>query len=270
MAGGFASLCVPVNARQVVTTVPFVAFGGKIYVNASVNGRIPTYFLVDTGATGAVLTQSVADRSAASIVDGRGTLASLTVGGLTVERVAFAARSRSLKLAPALGGEAWSPLAAGLSLQIDYAARRLTIGADMPDEPFGVDIPLELRRVPTVQVVVAGIPRRFVVDTASPVTTIRPGITPTLPPDTRIRLAPVRLYDTWGRLDARAAVALPGPALAVGEIRFDRYPLILHDTPDATRELGFTIDGLLGADFLARYRVTFDLRRALLRLYQVR
>jgi hypothetical protein len=55
--------------------------------------------------------------------------------------------------------------------------------------------------------------------------------------------------------------ALSGAAFALGPIRFEPYPIVVHDTAGVGSELGFQVGGLVGANPLKRYRMSFDLLR---------
>ena len=80
---------------------------------------------------------------------------------------------------PALRGiprremESFSPMALGLSMTIDYATRKLTIGESLPEEPADIRLPMRMHRLAMVRGLInAERPAYFVVDTGGEVISI--------------------------------------------------------------------------------------------------
>lgn len=256
------------------TTIPFRLIDGRIFVRATVNDGMPTDFLLDTGADSVVLTREFAGRRGVPTTRYSGDASGeaglvdlLTVGALTIRHASCNIRPNRFRLAAALGGEALSPLALGLSLDVDFPNGRLTLASDMPETRADAELPFTMHRVPIVEAVLGGAVRRFIVDTASPVTTIMPDAVRTAPGDLE-RAVPVRLFDSRGTLDRSARVLLPGPSFQLASLRVEHFPVIVHDIGTAQRALGVPVDGLIGTNFLKAYRVVFDMKRARLRIHR--
>jgi hypothetical protein len=76
----------------------------------------------------------------------------------------------------------------------------------------------------------------------------------------------MRLFDVWGASQPDAFLLTPGIDLAFGAIRLKEYPVVVRSWPDVQAVHGFEMGGILGHNFLRRYRVTIDLARRVVRL----
>jgi predicted aspartyl protease len=141
----------------VITTVPFVLVRNQIIVQASVNGKGPYSFIVDTGVTPSVIDRATAeaagvaiDTSSSGQASGAGsgtmTVQRAPIGELTLSGVSFrdldalaADLSRlSARLEHPLHGILGDNFFEGRVITIDYAAQRMTIARHAPPLPPGV------------------------------------------------------------------------------------------------------------------------------------
>lgn len=267
-------------SRGRVHSMPFRLDRGKVLVKGKVNGR-EVEFTVDTGAEHTVLSVKTAERvglrpivSTLSAGVGDVGLRGLQVGRIdTLEIGTFkVANVRCMIKNPPLGGlptgetEAFSPLALGLSADVDYRSRILTIGESLPDAPSDVDLPLRVNRLATVRGTVNEDQQtNFVVDTGGEVLSISTATARTLLPPPRPVRIQLKVYGTSG-WDPEAYL-LPGVDLAFDdEIRFDAASVVVLDLRAPSALLGYQIGGIIGHTVLGKYRVRFDLERSLLRL----
>lgn len=145
----------------VITTVPFVLVNNQIVVQASVNGKGPYSFLVDTGVTPSVIDRTAAEAAGVAVDtsragqpsgagSGRMAVHRAAIGELTLSGVSFrdldalaADLSRlSARLAHPLHGILGDNFFEGRVITIDYAAQRMTIARHAPPLPPGaVELP---------------------------------------------------------------------------------------------------------------------------------
>ena len=62
------------------------------------------------------------------------------------------------------------------------------------------------------------------------------------------------------------AYLLPGVGLSFNDIRYDNYSVVVLNLRAPSVLLGYELGGIVGHQFLSRYRVSFDLEHAALRL----
>ncbi|MFB3853026.1 MAG: aspartyl protease family protein [Vicinamibacterales bacterium] len=262
-----------------VHEIPFRLDRGKVIVSGRANGR-PVQFTVDTGAEHTVLTVKTAERvgvkpivTTLSAGVGEvglrglqvGRLDSLEVGTFKVDNVRCMVKNPPLTGLPTAETEAFSPLALGLSAELDYAARTLKIGESIPVVPADVELPLRVNRLATIRGVVNDDRQtNFVVDTGGEVLSISTSTARTLlPPPRPIRIR-LKVYGTSG-WDTEAYL-LPGVDLEFDEIRFQDASVVVLDLRAPSVLLGYQIGGIIGHTVLSKYRVAFDLERSVLRL----
>jgi hypothetical protein len=263
---------------QRVARIPFDIVQNKILFKASVNGGIPTDFILDTGAEHVVWSEQVAPR--AGLHRGGGTSAAggpamtlietLDVGGVTIRRVPGFRRPYPLHVLPNRSGSALSPLSLGLSMVVDYPNRELTIGRRLPHEPADVEIPLHMPGLPIVAVTSGGEPISMLVDTGSEATAVSPSVLGRLTTTPDARRIPMRVLDVWSRPQPDAFLLTPGIDLTIGAIALEDHPVIVRTWADVAAMRDLEIGGVLGHNLLRRYRVSFDLTRRVLRLRQPR
>ena len=191
---------------------------------------------------------------------------SIDIAGVAVRRVPAIIRRDPLRVVPNRSGDAFSPIGLGLSVILDYERRELTLARRLPFEPADVELPLHVLGLPIVVGTSSGGPVSFVIDTGSEATSVS---TDTL---ARAAVAPgarriaMQLFDAWGARQPDAYLLTPGIDLAFGAIRLKDYPVVVRSWPDVQAVHGFEMGGILGHNFLRRYRVTIDLARRVVRL----
>ena len=260
-------------------TIPFRLVDEKVIVQGRVNGGDIVDFVMDTGAEQTVLSQRTAQqlgiRPISTILTAgvgeigfRGLqaarLESIEFGSLGIRNLPVLIKNPPLGGLPTPEAEAFSPLAVGLSMIVDYARREIIIGEELPEEPFEVSMPLRQHRLAVVRGVVNGqIPRSFVVDTGGEVISISRGTANLLPP-LEVRRVPVNVYGTSG-WDEQAYLR-PGTSLAFDQLLVPNYSVVVLNLHRPSALLGFHIGGTVGHHFLRDYRVVLDLGRSEMRL----
>ena len=270
------------SAPGEVHTIPFQLVRDKVVVRGRVNGGQVVPFVMDTGAEQTVLSQPVAQRLgvrpvSTAITAGvgeiglrglqAGRLDSLEFGSLGITNLPVLIKSPPLGGLPTPEAEAFSPLAVGLSMIVDYARQEVIIGERLPEEPYDIAMPLRQHRLAVVRGVVNdAIPRSFVVDTGGEVISISQGTANLLPP-LAVRQVPVNVYGTSG-WDEQAYLR-PGTDLAFDQLLFSNYSVVVLNLHRPSALLGFHIGGIVGHEFLRDYRVTLDLNQSEMRLKEL-
>ncbi len=260
-------------------TIPFRLVDEKVIVQGRVNGGDIVDFVMDTGAEKTVLSQRVAQQLGVRPISTTltagvgeigfrglqaGRLESLEFGSLGIRNLPALIKSPPLGGLPTPESEAFSPLAVGLSMIVDYARREVTVGEELPDEPFDVSMPLRQHRLAVVRGIINDrIPRSFVVDTGGEVISISRGTANLLPP-LEVRRVPVNVYGTSG-WDEQAYLR-PGTSLAFDQLLYPNYSVVVLNLHRPSALLGFHIGGTVGHHFLRNYRVVLDLGRSEMRL----
>jgi hypothetical protein len=246
----------------------------KVILKASINGGVPIDVVLDTGAEYLVVSERTVQRAGLQRVRGGGTNPSLEmtvvdtldIGGTTVRRVPALIRRESLRVVANRGGDAFSPLSVGLSMIIDYARSELILGQRLPFEPADVELPLYVLGLPVVMGTSGADPVSFVLDTGSEITAASTATIERATVPAEARRIPMRLFDTWGTRQRDAVLLTPGIDLTFGAIQLKEYPVVVRSWPDVHAIHGFEMGGILGHNFLRRYRVTIDLARRVVRL----
>lgn len=270
---------VEITAPGQLHVIPFRLEDEKVIVQARVNGSEVVDFVMDTGAEQTVLSQRVARQLGVRPISTTlsagvgevgfrglqaGRLQSLEFGSLGIRNLPALIKSPPLGGLPTPEAEAFSPLAVGLSMIVDYERREIVIGEELPDEPFDVAMPLRQHRLAVVRGVVdERIPRSFVVDTGGEVISISRGTANLLPP-LEVRQVPVNVYGTSG-WDEQAYLR-PGTSLAFDQLLYPNYSVVVLNLHRPSALLGFHIGGTVGHHFLRDYRVALDLGRSEMRL----
>lgn len=270
---------VEMSAPGRLHTIPFRLVDEKVIVQARVNDGDLVDFVMDTGAEQTVLSQRVARQLGVRPVSTTlsagvgevgfrglqaGRLESLEFGSLGIRNLPALIKSPPLGGLPTPEAEAFSPLAVGLSMIVDYARREIVIGEELPVEPFDISMPLRQHRLAVVRGVVDDqIPRSFVVDTGGEVISISRGTANLLPP-LEVRQVPVNVYGTSG-WDEQAYLR-PGTSLAFDQLLYPNYSVVVLNLHRPSALLGFHIGGTVGHHFLRDYRVALDLGRSEMRL----
>jgi Flp pilus assembly protein TadD len=258
--------------------ISFKLIKNKIVVQGRVNGAAVD-FVVDTGAERTALSAETARRGgvrpvAVTLTAGVGPpwwrrvglarLERLEIGSLRMRDVPVSIRPAAPRGAPRWLGETLSPLALGLSVQVDYQTRHLTLAHRLPEESADVTLPLRLHRLPLVRGQVNGARvMSFVVDTGGEMMSLSSDAARALGPLPERRIA-LRVFGLTG-LD-ETAFLLPGMDLAIDVLRYPKIGLAVLDLRAPSVLLGFQVGGILGHRFLADYGVTLDVARSQLRL----
>jgi len=271
----------PVDGIDAATTyeVPFRVVNRRIVVKGRLNGQAPIDLVVDTGAERVALTPAMARRAGVAVV-GRletagvgelargfrsmetGRLDQLQIGALRVQHVPCIIKNPALPLLPSPEGDVFSPLALGLSVRVDYRRQVLTMARRLSPESHDVTLPMRMTRLATVRGVINGSsPAAFVVDTGGVATSVNLSVAARVTPTVEARRVPIRVYGMAG-LD-RSAFLMPfvdiefGPGAGVAK---SSVVVLNLDAPSAL--LGFQLGGIIGHEFLSRYRLSIDLERS--------
>ena len=147
-------------------TIPFRLTDDKVIVQGRVNGGDLVDFVMDTGAEQTVLSQRVAQQLGIRPVSTAltagvgeigfrglqaGRLESLELGSLGIRNLPVLIKNPPLGGLPTPEAEAFSPLAVGLSMIVDYARREIIVGEELPEEPFDISMPLRQHRLAVVR-----------------------------------------------------------------------------------------------------------------------
>jgi Flp pilus assembly protein TadD/predicted aspartyl protease len=263
-----------------VYTMPFRVENEKIIVRGRVNGSQPLDLVVDTGAelttlSGTTSRRQVVDPVAYTVSAGVGEVGlrglqlgridKLEVAGLKLRNVPCIIKSPALRDLPTVEGDSLSPLALGMSVSIDYTRQIITLARRLPAEAApDQTMALWMHRLATVRGMVGTSPRSFVVDTGGQVISISTDTAQDLPPRGEGRKIALRVYGASGW--DRDAYLLPGVDLAFQDIHFDKHSVVVLNLRAPSVLLGYELGGIVGHQFLSRYRVSIDLDRAELRL----
>jgi Flp pilus assembly protein TadD/predicted aspartyl protease len=267
-------------ADRQVHIVPFRLIRDKIVVKARVNAGAHIDVVLDTGAEMTILSEGVAKRAGVRPVTYMqsagvgevgmrglqvGSLESFQIGNLTVRNVPVLIKSPALEGLPTRETEAFSPLAFGMSMTIDYRLRLLTIGSNLPRAGTAVEMPLWMHRLAMVRGVLNGShPANFVVDTGGEVISISQSTAGVIQPDPPARRIPLKVYGTSGW--DRDAFLLPFVDLAFADVQVPQTAVVVLNLDAPSALLGFQLGGIVGHRFLSKYTVTVDLERSMLAL----
>jgi Flp pilus assembly protein TadD/predicted aspartyl protease len=268
------------NPNQVYV-LPFRVQDDKVLVRGRVNGSRDIEFVLDTGAEMAVLTRPVAEQQGVTPITftmsaGVGNVGlrglqlaridRLEFGNLRLRNVPTIIKNPPLMGLPREEAEGFSPLAFGLSMSIDYKRQLLTLARRLPEaDRADVRLPLWMNRLATVRGMVDGShAASFVVDTGGQVISISTAtVTALRRPEPARKIA----LKVWGASGWDPdAYLLPGVGLSFNDIRYDNYSVVVLNLRAPSVLLGYELGGIVGHQFLSRYRVSFDLEHAALRL----
>jgi tetratricopeptide (TPR) repeat protein len=260
-------------------TVDFRLVDDKVIVRAKVNGGRPQDFVLDTGSE-----QTTISRSTASNANVRpitytlsagvgevglrglqlGRLDSFEIGTLRLDNVPVLIKAPPLRGLPKKETESFSPMALGLSMTIDYSARKLTIGKSLPEERSEFRLGMRHHRLSMVRGLINGNhPAYFVVDTGGEVISISTSTAQALNATPTRKIA-LKVYGTSGW--DREAFLLPGVNLKFNDIAYDNFSVVVLNLRAPSVLLGFEVGGIVGHKFLSPYRVSVDLARSEMRM----
>jgi len=264
-------------------TMPFRVSEGRVLVTGRVNGGSAVEFAVDTGADQAVLTTGVASRNhvqpfAALQSAGIGDLGigyrslqvarmdDLEIGAFHVRNVPCLIKDPPLKGLPGREGEGFSPLVFGMSVSLDYVHQTLTMARELPEEPADFRLPLRIQRLAIVRGLINGSsPAGFVVDTGGEAMSLSRSVAGQLPVDPEVRRVPVRVFGSSGWDQGAFLLPFVDIQFAKGA-EFQQASVVVLNLDAPSALLGFNIGGIVGHQFLGRYKVAIDLPRHEMRL----
>jgi Flp pilus assembly protein TadD len=278
------------DAKQ-VHTLPFKLVNNKILVLGRLNG-LQVEWVLDTGAERTGISPDIASAARIRAVSstltagvGRGAVRrvnlgradSIEIGTLIVHNVPVAIR------APAIGGAArWqaqslSPIALGFSVSVDYGRKRVVLARTLANESAAaVTLPMRIQPLPLIRGTLNSThPAYFVVDTGGEVISIGSD-TADLLGMTPARHIPLRVLGMSG--PDEDAFLLPGVdldfegvSLRRGEgVSLRRVGLAVLNLRAPSVLLGYQVGGIVGHNFLSRYRVSIDVLRSEVRLERPR
>lgn len=266
-----------------VHVIPFRIVRDKVVVRGRINGSNEINLVVDTGAEQMVLSKETAQRRGVRPITSTlsagvgdvglrglemGRADSLEIGTLMVRNVPAIIKNPPLTGMPDTRVEnSISPLAFGMSTAIDYQNHQLTVAYQLPDAPADIVLPLRFHRLALVRGVVnRDHPKSFIVDTGGEVISISLSTANTLDV-VPARHIPLQVFGTSG-WDPDAFL-LPGVHLAFDRIQYDNLSVVVLNLHRPSALLGFHIGGIIGHEFLGKYRVAFDLQSSTLRLSEL-
>jgi tetratricopeptide (TPR) repeat protein len=271
------------EAANQTHTVEFRVVNEKVMVRAKVNESTFQEFVVDTGAENTVLTGATARRLGVTPITytlsaGVGEVGlrglqlarinTLELGTLKLRNVPCLVKDPPLRNLPTRETESLSPLALGFSMIIDYKTRKITFGKRLPEEPSDFELPLRLHRLATVRGMVDGThPANFVVDTGGQVISISQATATQLGRPAPARKIALQVYGSSGW--DRDAFLMQGVDLAFDAIHFQNLNVVVLNLNAPSALLGFQVGGIVGHNFLKKYRVTVDLERSVLKLKDI-
>ena len=107
-------------------------------------------------------------------------------------------------------------------------------------------------------------PLNFIVDTGASVSVVSEKLVTDEDLNTYIAPVRMRVYGAAGIADDVKTVLLP--KVMLGSLTREQITAAILDMEPVNETAGFTQNGILGGNFLGHYRVSFDFRRALIRL----
>jgi predicted aspartyl protease len=265
---------------ETMHTMPFRLVDDKIVVQAKVNGGRQQDFILDTGSEETVISRDTAQRANISPITYtlsagvgevglRGLQLSridrLDIGDLQVRNLPVLIKNPALRGIPKREGESFSPLSFGMSMQIDYQHRQLTMARLLPAaDATDLRLPLRVHRLAMVRGMLNSTrPTYFVVDTGGEVISISAETAGHFD-NGGYRKIPLKVYGTSGW--DRDAFLLPGMSLNFDQIEYKNMPLVVLNLRAPSVLLGFQLGGIVGHNFLSHYRVALDMNASELRL----
>lgn len=267
------------EAAEGLHTVDFRIVDDKVIVKVKVNGGRPQDFVLDTGSELTTISRQTASSGAVRPITYTlsagvgevglrglqlGRLDTLEIGTMKLSNVPTLIKAPALRGIPKRETESFSPLGLGLSMTIDYASHKLTMGRKLPQEPAQFTLPMRHHRLSMVRGLINQTrPTYFVVDTGGEVISISTATAEELDHDMPRKIA-LRVYGTSGW--DRDAFLMPGVNLKFQNILFNNFAVVVLNLQAPSVLLGFQVGGIVGHRFLSPYRVSLDLDRSELRM----
>lgn len=264
---------------ETLHTVDFRVVDDKVIVKAKVNGGRPQDFVLDTGSELTTISRQTASSAVVRPITYTlsagvgevglrglqlGRLDTFEIGTLKLNNVPTLIKAPALRGIPKRETESFSPLGLGLSMTIDYASRKLTLGRKLPAEKSEFTLPMRHHRLSMVRGLLNNQrPTYFVVDTGGEVISISTTTAEELDRDMPRKIA-LRVYGTSGW--DRDAFLMPGVDLKFNDINYKNFSVVVLNLQAPSVLLGFQVGGIVGHKFLSPYRVSLDLERSELRM----
>ena len=262
-----------------IHTVDFRVVDDKVIVKAKVNGGRPQDFVLDTGSELTTISRQTASSAVVRPITYTlsagvgevglrglqlGRLDTFEIGTLKLSNVPTLIKAPALRGIPKRETESFSPLGLGLSMTIDYATHKLSIGRALPEEKAEFRLPMRHHRLSMVRGLLNDKrPTYFVVDTGGEVISISTATAEELDADVPRKIA-LRVYGTSGW--DRDAFLMPGVNLKFNDINYKNFSVVVLNLQAPSVLLGFQVGGIVGHKFLSPYRVSLDLNRSELRM----
>ena len=274
----------PIHINETVAgslhTVDFKVIDDKVIVKAKVNGGRWQDFVLDTGSEQTTISRQTASSASVRPITYTlsagvgevglrglqlGRMDTFEIGTLKMDNVPVLIKAPALRGIPKRETESFSPLALGLSMTIDYATRKLTIGHNLPEESAGFNLPMRHHRLAMVRGLINDkLPTYFVIDTGGEVISISTATAEALNAQPARKIA-LKVYGTSGW--DREAFLLPGVNLKFADdISYPNFSVVVLNLRAPSVLLGFEVGGIVGHKFLSPYRVSLDLDRSQLRM----
>jgi len=260
-------------------TLPFKLVNNKIVVLGRLNG-MQVEWVLDTGAERTGISPETASAAAIRTVTSTltagvgqpgvrrirlGRADTVELGSLKVHNVPVAIRAPTIGGAARWQGQSLSPIALGFSVSVDYARKRVVLARALPEPPAaGITLPMRIQPLPLIRGTLNSMhPAYFVVDTGGEVISIGADTADLLGMESarHIRL---RVLGMSG--PDEDAFLLPGVDLDFQGVSLRRVGLAVLNLRAPSVLLGYQVGGIVGHNFLSRYRVSIDVARSEVRL----
>jgi serine protease Do len=255
---------------------------GRVWIAASVQGKGPFLFILDTGAVVSLIQEKIArdlglKASAPVKLQGVGGAELFTLyvahdivfSGGARQTAVFAAAERHLALGPDAAGALAAGMVTALDADLDFEKGELRIYPDGRGDRGGfAELPSRIMQMSGpaasaymfVDAVLDGGRYRFLLDTGMsgqvllwPGAVRRSGLW-----SDKIRFAPRRSSGIGG--DAQRGRLVRGSALTLGDIAFER-PLVALSNPSGPSRIASWADGIIGLELIERLTLSTDVRR---------
>jgi len=260
-------------------TLPFKLVNNKIVVLGRLNG-MQVEWVLDTGAERTGISPETASAAAIRTVTSTltagvgqpgvrrirlGRADTVELGSLKVHNVPVAIRAPTIGGAARWQGQSLSPIALGFSVSVDYARKRVVLARALPESlAAGITLPMRIQPLPLIRGTLNSMhPAYFVVDTGGEVISIGADTADLLGMESarHIRL---RVLGMSG--PDEDAFLLPGVDLDFHGVSLRRVGLAVLNLRAPSVLLGYQVGGIVGHNFLSRYRVSIDVARSEVRL----
>jgi hypothetical protein len=260
-------------------TIPFKLVNNKIVVLGRVN-RAQVEWVLDTGAERTGISPDLASAASVRTVSttltagvGRsgvrriqlGRADSIEIGTLRIRNVPVAIRAPGIGGAARWQGQSLSPIALGFSVSVDYRSKRVVLARALTEsQSTGVALPMRIQPLPLIRGTLNSThPAYFVVDTGGEIISIGAD-TADLLEMKPARHIPIRVLGMSG--PDEDAFLLPGVDLDFEGVSLRRVGLAVLNLRAPSVLLGYQVGGIVGHNFLSRYRVSIDVGKSEVRL----